>query len=275
MPPPVRCTFCGAQLRRSDVCPACGRPQHDEVAASKGTQFESLAPPPIPPAPPAPPEERGLWSLDTPGSPTQSENVTGRRIVAALIDIALFVGLFLVLGLTMGETQKEGGRAGVSLSNGPAILFFAIVVLYYFLLEWLVRATVGKLVMGLRVAGVEGVRPDAVRIGLRTILRLVDGLPAFYIVGLIAVAASQRRQRLGDMVARTVVVAVHARHAPAMTAATASAVERTAAPTPASPTSSRAAEVGERLRRAATLHDQGLLTDEEYDRKRHELADEL
>jgi|GEM_PF-3040163 uncharacterized RDD family membrane protein YckC len=37
-------------------------------------------------------------------------------------------------------------------------------------------------------------------------MRIVDGLPVFYIVGLVAVAASRKHQRLGDMVANTLVV---------------------------------------------------------------------
>jgi uncharacterized RDD family membrane protein YckC len=38
-------------------------------------------------------------------------------------------------------------------------------------------------------------------------LRPIDGLPIFYIVGIVTVAISSRDQRLGDMAARTLVVA--------------------------------------------------------------------
>ena len=42
----------------------------------------------------------------------------------------------------------------------------------------------------------------------RNILRLIDVLPTIYIVGLIAIASSEKRQRIGDQAAGTVVVKV-------------------------------------------------------------------
>jgi uncharacterized RDD family membrane protein YckC len=41
---------------------------------------------------------------------------------------------------------------------------------------------------------------------LRNVLRIVDGLPVLYIVGLVTVAVTQRNQRLGDLAAGTLVV---------------------------------------------------------------------
>ena len=41
---------------------------------------------------------------------------------------------------------------------------------------------------------------------IRNVLRLVDWLPFLYLVGGILVLVSERRQRLGDLVAGTVVV---------------------------------------------------------------------
>ena len=59
--------------------------------------------------------------------------------------------------------------------------------------------------MGIRVVPVEGVLTPS-KVAIRTILRIVDGLPFLYIVGLIAIFASQRKQRVGDMAAGTLVV---------------------------------------------------------------------
>jgi uncharacterized RDD family membrane protein YckC len=41
---------------------------------------------------------------------------------------------------------------------------------------------------------------------IRNVLRLVDGLPFLYLVGIITIAASKKKQRLGDMAAGTLVV---------------------------------------------------------------------
>jgi uncharacterized RDD family membrane protein YckC len=45
-------------------------------------------------------------------------------------------------------------------------------------------------------------------VAVRTILRIVDSLPAFYLLGFIVVVASKEKQRIGDMAAGTVVVRV-------------------------------------------------------------------
>jgi uncharacterized RDD family membrane protein YckC len=81
-----------------------------------------------------------------------------------------------------------------------------IVVLYYVLLEGLTGRTVGKLVTGIRVIDAQtGGVPGLLSGLLRTVLRLIDGIFA-YLVGFIVVLNSDRRRRLGDMAAKTLVV---------------------------------------------------------------------
>ena len=41
---------------------------------------------------------------------------------------------------------------------------------------------------------------------IRNLLRIIDGLPVFYLLGLIVMVSSKRKQRIGDMAAGTVVV---------------------------------------------------------------------
>jgi hypothetical protein len=40
-------------------------------------------------------------------APLDQEDVLGRRISAALIDLALLLGLFVILALTIGESKVE------------------------------------------------------------------------------------------------------------------------------------------------------------------------
>jgi uncharacterized RDD family membrane protein YckC len=44
------------------------------------------------------------------------------------------------------------------------------------------------------------------KVAIRTVLRIVDGLPFLYLLGLIVVAVSKQNQRIGDMAAGTLVV---------------------------------------------------------------------
>ena len=58
--------------------------------------------------------------------------------------------------------------------------------------------------VGLRVIGRDGGRPTVSAVAIRTVLRLVDWLPAFYLAGFVSMLATgARRQRLGDLAAGT------------------------------------------------------------------------
>jgi uncharacterized RDD family membrane protein YckC len=87
------------------------------------------------------------------------------------------------------------------------ILFFLIHWLYPVFCEVLGGGrTLGKHWMGLRVLMTDG-RPVGWGPSLiRNLLRVVDGLPGAYTVGLVSVLATRDFQRLGDLVAGTLVV---------------------------------------------------------------------
>jgi uncharacterized RDD family membrane protein YckC len=138
--------------------------------------------------------------------PPGQEDVLGRRISAALIDLALLVALFIVVALAIGETEVEEGSVSLSLSGGAAAVYFSLVLLYYFAFEAAIGQTLGKLLLGLRVVRADGSRPSVAAIALRTLLRIVDWLPFLYLVGFITMMATGwRRQRLGDLAAKTFV----------------------------------------------------------------------
>lgn len=131
----------------------------------------------------------------------------GRRVAAALLDIAALAVLFVVMGLLFGESEAEGGHASINLHGGAAVAFFVLALAYYFVFEALTGATPGKRALGLRVVGADGGAPGAGRVAVRTLLRIVDALPFLYLVGFVTVLATGSRQRVGDLAAGTGVVA--------------------------------------------------------------------
>lgn len=89
------------------------------------------------------------------------------------------------------------------------LLLFAIALLYGILLEWLWRGqTVGKRLLRLRVVDLEGMRLQPSQVVVRNLLRAVDFLPAFYVVGGLTSLLSRHGQRLGDIAANTVVIRI-------------------------------------------------------------------
>lgn len=142
-----------------------------------------------------------------PSSPVHGADVLGLRIVAALIDLAILTAVFVVLAATIGELDLTGDAASVTLNGVPALLYVSLAFLYYFGFEAATGRTVGKLLVGLQVVGNDWTHPSAGHVAVRTVLRAVDGLPAFYLVGFVAMLATGRkRQRLGDLAAGTIVL---------------------------------------------------------------------
>ena len=81
--------------------------------------------------------------------------------------------------------------------------------MYFGLSELLLRGqTFGKRQMGIRVVKADGFSLDPSAILLRTLFRVIDNMPPMWIVPLM----TEKRQRLGDFVAGTIVVADQAPH---------------------------------------------------------------
>ncbi|MBJ6763130.1 RDD family protein [Myxococcaceae bacterium JPH2] len=126
------------------------------------------------------------------------------RLLAWLLDALLvLVGTAVVLiGLQFAMVVFPGFAS-------------ALAIVVYFLIDWgyaiaLESAwsgqTVGKRIMGLRVIQESGVRIGFYHAALRNLARPVDRLPLFYLVGGVAAMASRSNQRLGDLLAGTIVV---------------------------------------------------------------------
>lgn len=86
------------------------------------------------------------------------------------------------------------------------MIYLLITILYYIILEGTVGQTVGKMLLGIQVVREgTGQAPGMGAATIRTLLRIIDGF-FFYLVALIVVLVSGKNQRLGDMVANTLVV---------------------------------------------------------------------
>jgi uncharacterized RDD family membrane protein YckC len=140
----------------------------------------------------------------------EQTDVLGRRIGAAIIDIGIVVLLVLVVGGIFGNDVAADAPASARFGTLDRLLVVCLVFGYYWILETMWAQTLGKRVLAIRVVRTDGSsRASAGAVFVRTLLRIVDFLPGFYLVGLISVLATgPRRQRLGDLAAKTRVVAV-------------------------------------------------------------------
>ncbi len=177
------CSKCGKELPAgAGFCPPCGNPVAGTSAA-----------------------------LSTPmlaGAPVTAPNLAtlGDRAVAVIIDHIILFVISLIIMIPLGLLGALTG--GFGFFFGPQILVtWLIWLLYFSFFEGTTGQTLGKQVARIKVVDeASGGTVDMGRAFVRNILRVIDWLPFLYIIGIILVAVEEKRRRLGDMVANTVVV---------------------------------------------------------------------
>jgi len=153
-------------------------------------------------------------AIETPEHIVFSYRVAGpaRRVLAYLLDMLLCYGVLFVLALfvfiaALGGSMGDVKGASSKLGTGVVlILVFAAQWGYFVAWEALRGASPGKMACGLRVVTTTGRPIGFAAAALRNVLRAADALPTGYAVGLGAMALSSRFQRLGDLVAGTMVI---------------------------------------------------------------------
>ncbi len=142
-----------------------------------------------------------------------------RRFLAYLLDLIIcytaftvlaFLVMLIVIGMAAATNAAESAiAAGVGVL---LVVLFGIQWVYFVVLEAWRGRTPGKAALGLRVVSTTG-RPIGFRAAaLRNVLRAADALPLTYTAGLLSIAGlasmstTRRFQRLGDLVAGTIVI---------------------------------------------------------------------
>jgi len=147
----------------------------------------------------------------------------GNRFIACAIDhaiqtfalILIFIGFLLLADTTNVESAFSTAPKWVYAVM--IIVLFLILTGYFAFFEWLWSGqTPGKRWLKLRVIREDGRPITFWEASVRNLIRSFDMMPApFYSIGLISVFSTTRDQRVGDMVAGTVVVREREAEAPA------------------------------------------------------------
>jgi uncharacterized RDD family membrane protein YckC len=124
----------------------------------------------------------------------------GSRFVSALVDLAIQFVLLAATFLAVGPIGGFGDAAA-------ALISFVVVLGYDVVFEVFASGrTPGKRLNGIRVVRSDGSPIGFLTSAVRNVLRLIDILPSFYVVGIVSILATARNQRLGDLAAGTLVV---------------------------------------------------------------------
>lgn len=149
-----------------------------------------------------------------PHSPTRDDaNVIGARIGAQIVDtlvmtviIAVFFYGFAAFGSLLNASGAFGGLG--------LLIGFVANLFYWLLLEGMWGGyTVGKRLFGIKVVEEDGHECSLGSSFARNLFEIIDGL-FYYLVGLIVMAATDKRQRVGDRLGGTIVVRESPRNSP-------------------------------------------------------------
>lgn len=146
----------------------------------------------------------------------------GNRFIACAIDHAIqvlaigFVVLIAVILMSFPIVEQAVSGAPKWVLAIMILLLFVIFAGYFAFFEWAWNGqTPGKRWLKLRVLREDGRPITFWEAAVRNLLRTFDMMPApFYSIGLITVFSTTRDQRIGDMVAGTVVVREREAEAP-------------------------------------------------------------
>ena len=179
----ISCARCGRRVTsEAPRCPDCGADPRTGVATFKRGEMDRVR------------ICQGVWI----------------RSVALLIDFAVVVAVTLLASLLVYLVLLGRGsfaEVGKEPSSWPLWVAAFIGAFVYF---WWCEAVWGR-TLGKRLCDLRVVRRDGAKLGrggafVRNLLRVVDWLPFFYVLGAAVIWATPRNQRIGDIAARSTVV---------------------------------------------------------------------
>jgi uncharacterized RDD family membrane protein YckC len=140
----------------------------------------------------------------------------GSRIVAVIIDYIIIWLIMLIITLPLGMSAAffslVSGMANpmllvsaMALIAAVAAIHVVVLILYFSYFESTTGQTPGKRMMKIKVVKTGGKSLNFTDAFIRTLFRIIDQIGA-YLVGLVIILLSDKKQRLGDMAADTIVV---------------------------------------------------------------------
>lgn len=138
----------------------------------------------------------------------------GIRGVAIAIDSVVWFALLFVavyaVALPTGELETTATGVDAELTGVLGQLSFALWLVlgigYHTVFEYWRGQTLGKYLVSIKAVNQDGTPLTLRAAVVRNAVRIVDFLPVFYVVGIVALVVSDRPHRIGDRIAATTVV---------------------------------------------------------------------
>lgn len=148
-----------------------------------------------------PPAARSPSARTASSAPTRDQtDVVGARIAAQIVDVVAMTVQLIVVGVLFAGVLGIGGRGGVTLALLTLPAYGGLLEGYWN------GKTLGKALLGIRVVDERGGPCSVGQAFVRNLPAVIMPGWLVYLVALASMAATDRRQRVFDQVAATVVV---------------------------------------------------------------------
>jgi uncharacterized RDD family membrane protein YckC len=118
------------------------------------------------------------------------------RILAFMIDLVITA----IIAISLDWLISPNIRPSISLP----LWIFSCQLVYFTIFEYKFSATIGKIFLRIKVSLEDG-KMDFITSFARNVIRFVDMIFGFYLISILLIALSSKHQRIGDMVAKTIV----------------------------------------------------------------------
>lgn len=132
----------------------------------------------------------------------------GKRVKARCIDYALFCAVYTLCAMIFLSQAANGGTTGNNKSFFVALAVWGCLCVIYDLVTEIFfnGQSIGKRVAKIKVISLNGDRPGVGQYLLRWVFRLVDFGISLGSMAVVMVSFSDKKQRIGDLIAGTTVV---------------------------------------------------------------------
>jgi uncharacterized RDD family membrane protein YckC len=137
----------------------------------------------------------------------------GERVLARIVDIGVFTGVFyiiyfIVIFFYISQIEKLESGGGFPVFLIVLLIIYSILFIFYDLVAeiYFNGQSIGKYAIKIKVVNIDGARPTLGQYFLRWVFRLLDFGITFGIGALISVAVSEKKQRIGDLIAGTTLI---------------------------------------------------------------------
>jgi uncharacterized RDD family membrane protein YckC len=137
----------------------------------------------------------------------------GERVLARVVDIGIFTALiyvvyFIVVFFYLSQIQEMREGSGVPVFLIVIGIIYSVLFIFYDLVAeiYFNGQSIGKYAIKIKVVNIDGARPTIGQYFLRWAFRLLDFGITFGIGAVISVAVSEKKQRIGDLIAGTTLI---------------------------------------------------------------------